>query len=555
MNHRSIIRLVALAALAVPALLTSHAASAAQCTDSIDTSSPVISDGFTFNLSNTRNAVSQITSANVTNLQLAYAVADVGSTMKRAAPAMTSQAIFYAAGDNVTAINRVSGCTYWTYAARVENKPLIGPNYVRSSAVYYLPKTSSQPAVVLFGDYYGYFYAVNAQNGAKIWAKFVGEETDYHMVTGSPQIYNGVMYLPVSSKEVVLTAASLVRRCCTSHGLIRAVNPYTGAYLWTYETTPKATLQPDGKSMGPNGESMWGVPAIDPARNAIYIGTGQNLTPPATNNSDSIIALDMSKGTVKWVFQGYAGDTWNASCQAPSPFDFHCVPPIGQDFDFGAPPILVHLANGNDAVIAGEKSGMVFSINPDTGAMNWSTRVGQGAPLGGIHWGLATDSHNVYAAVSDVTVNKISGVGGTGGTGGPDGMTEVTGATPGVYALDLQTGKLVWQFRTSHAYQGSNYDSIFSAAVSITNDVVFAGTLDGVMFGLRSSDGKLMWSYNTAHSFTDVNGTTGNGGTIDSVGAVPAGTDLLINSGYNQFGGVNPFQTGVGNAMYVFRLP
>ncbi|MFX8660971.1 hypothetical protein ABTM16_20290, partial [Acinetobacter baumannii] len=78
-----------------------------------------------------------------------------------------------------------------------------------------------------------------------------------------------------------------------------------------------------------------------------------------------------------------------------------------------------------------------FSINPDTGAMNWSTRVGQGAPLGGIHWGLATDSHNVYAAVSDVTVNKISGVGGTGGTGGPDGMTEVTGATPGVYALDL----------------------------------------------------------------------------------------------------------------------
>jgi polyvinyl alcohol dehydrogenase (cytochrome) len=52
-----------------------------------------------------------------------------------------------------------------------------------------------------------------------------------------------------------------------------------------------------------------------------------------------------------------------------------------------------------------------------------------------------------------------------------------------------------------------------------------------------------------------VNGTPGNGGTIDSVGAVPAGDDLFVNSGYNTFGGVNKWQFGPGNALFVLRLP
>jgi polyvinyl alcohol dehydrogenase (cytochrome) len=53
----------------------------------------------------------------------------------------------------------------------------------------------------------------------------------------------------------------------------------------------------------------------------------------------------------------------------------------------------------------------------------------------------------------------------------------------------------------------------------------------------------------------DVNGVSGNGGTIDSVGAVPAGSDLLVNSGYSTFGVANAWQAGAGNALFVFRLP
>ncbi len=98
-------------------------------------------------------------------------------------------------------------------------------------------------------------------------------------------------------------------------------------------------------------------------------------------------------------------------------------------------------------------------------------------------------------------------------------------------------------------------DSIFSAALSVTNDVVFAGSLDGTLHALRASDGSALWTYDTTRSFTGVNGSEGNGRTIDSVGAVIASGDVLVNSGNDTFGGVNVWQAGPGNALLVFRLP
>jgi len=48
---------------------------------------------------------------------------------------------------------------------------------------------------------------------------------------------------------------------------------------------------------------------------------------------------------------------------------------------------------------------------------------------------------------------------------------------------------------------------------------------------------------------------SGNGGTIDSVGVVIAGDNLLINSGYSTFGGAGPYQAGPGNTLFIVTLP
>jgi polyvinyl alcohol dehydrogenase (cytochrome) len=207
---------------------------------------------------------------------------------------------------------------------------------------------------------------------------------------------------------------------------------------------------------------------------------------------------------------------------------------------------------------------MLFSLNPDTGAKNWSARLGAGGKLGGIHWGMATDADRVYVGITDVTVDKITTLNADNIINfqdlAGDNMQQSANAAPGVYAVDLMTGKVVWERHPKHSYKDPSkgeltVESIYSAALSVTNDVVFAASLDGVVKAFRTSDGAELWSYDTTPKFTDLNGTSGNGGTIDSASAVPGGADLLVNSGFSTFGRPNKFQAGPGNALLIFRLP
>jgi hypothetical protein len=80
----------------------------------------------------------------------------------------------------------------------------------------------------------------------------------------------------------------------------------------------------------------------------------------------------------------------------------------GPDFDFGSSAILVSLANGKRALIAGQKSGVVTAGDPDRGgAILWQTCVGHGGALGGVQWGSAADATNIYVAVSDTSLRVV----------------------------------------------------------------------------------------------------------------------------------------------------
>src|SRR3546814_18766989 len=86
------------------------------------------------------------------------------------------------------------------------------------------------------------------------WSRFIGTEKDHHTITGAPQVYDGKLIVPVSSKEV-LSALFELRPCCSSHGLLQALDPYTGATLWTYDATAAARLQLRTGKLAPNGRS------------------------------------------------------------------------------------------------------------------------------------------------------------------------------------------------------------------------------------------------------------------------------------------------------------
>jgi polyvinyl alcohol dehydrogenase (cytochrome) len=262
----------------------------------------------------------------------------------------------------------------------------------------------------------------------------------------------------------------------------------------------------------------------------VYIGTGENYTRPTTNTSDAIQALDINTGKLIWNFQATSDDAYNVAC----PVFINCPDKSGPDLDFGMAPILTKRADGKDILIAGQKSGVVYALLPETGKLIWQTRIGKGGMLGGIHWGMATDGKYVYATNSD-------------NNAGIDKRDSSRKPSPGIYALDLLSGKLIWQ-TPAPACENKNCLSFNSAAPTVIPGIVFAGSLDGHISAYSTKDGKKLWDYNTAEDFGTVNGIGAKGGSIDGPAPVMADGILYVNSGYGMFG-----QMG-GNVLLAFEV-
>jgi polyvinyl alcohol dehydrogenase (cytochrome) len=466
---------------------------------------------------------------NVRDLKLKWAFAFPSSLRARSHPMYAAGALFIGSQDGtVFALERRTGCIRWSFSAPAE---------VRNAIVISDWKDGDMTAKPLayFGDIIGNVYAVDARTGSLVWS----DHADPHpstMITGSPTLYDGHLYVPVSSLEVI-AAANPHYACCTFKGSVVAYDASTGTRLWQTYTVAEAARQRGKNSvgadrLGPSGVPVWNSPAIDIKRRQLYVGTGENYSSPATSTSDSVLALDLDTGKVKWVYQSQPGDAWNVSCLTPD--KTNCPAENGPDHDFGAAPVLVHASDGRDYVIAGQKSGVVHAVDPDSGQEIWRNRVGRGGIEGGVLFGIAAFGDVVF-----VPINDRSAV-----------VTYAEPARPGLYALDARTGKQLWQApNTNVCHEHSSCDPGLSSAVTATPDIVWAGANDGYLRGYDTNSGKVLWSVDTAHAFDTVSGKRANGGSFGGAQAplVYHGT-LAVSSGYD-YGGKMP-----GNVLLMFAL-
>jgi polyvinyl alcohol dehydrogenase (cytochrome) len=201
--------------------------------------------------------------------------------------------------------------------------------------------------------------------------------------------------------------------------------------------------------------------------------------------------------------------------------------------------MLVSLGGGRRALIAGQKSGIVYALDPDhDGALLWQTRVGKGGKLGGVQWGLAADERQAYVAVSDVRI-LVAPADAPGARPSPSGLSVRfdPDAGGGLLALNLATGAVVW--RTPHPGCGGvpGCSPAQSAAVTAIPGVVFSGGLDGHLRAYAADSGRIVWDLDTQRPYATVNEVAAHGGSIDGPGAVVVGGMLFVNSGYGFFGG------------------
>lgn len=429
----------------------------------------------------------------------------------------------------------------------------------------------NQPSAVadIPGGHGATLYAVDRTNGALVWKTTL----DHHplsVVTQSPVFYEGRIYVGVSSLEEA--AARLPYDCCTFRGSMLALEASTGNILWRRYMTP----DPEGPNGDFTGVAVWGsAPTIDEERRSVYIATGNNYTlsdalttcladhrgdPEAQsecyaqfdapdNYAESVLALDLDTGAVKWARKLQNFGAWTFACDpdlipAVPVYAPNCEDLDGLDYDFGQSPMLVRTEVAGveqDLLGVGQKSGVFWAFDPDDGSTIWATRVGPGGVLGGMEFGAASDGERFYVQITNFDHTPFELVAG-------ERQGEVVNG--GIWAaLDASDGTMLWQTpdpsselpldgHMSHLTWGSGLGAGFFGVamgpMTVANGVVFAGSMDekGHMYAMDARNGTILWSFES-------------GGSVMSAPSIADGV-LYWGSGYST--GFN------NNKLYAFEI-
>ena len=443
--------------------------------------------------------------AEVPRLKLKWAFGFPGASATYGQPTVAGGRLFVGSEDGtVYSLDAHTGCTYWSYKAETTVKTALSVDSTGHS--------------VFFGDTNGNVYAVLAESGSPLW-KVHAESHPAARITGSPVLVGDRLYLPVSSGEEG-AAMDPKYPCCSFRGSVVALDAGSGKLIWKAYTIPqsaKLTGQHNSagtKLWGPSGAAVWSSPTLDVKAQAIYVATGNSYAEPDTKYTDAVLAFDMNSGKLLWSRQLTSQDRWNIACVAPD--RANCPQNPGNDFDFGSPPILRSLPDGQRLLIAGQKSGIVHALDPDhRGKILWEVRIAHGGPLGVIQWVGGADNSAVYFPRSDWDDS------------GPD-------AGGGLYALKVATGEKVWYAPppkpSCTATPGCSAAQM--APPTVIPDVVFSGSLDGHLRAYDTSDGTVIWDFDALHDFPTVNGAKAHGGSMNQSGPAIVDGMLFVNSGY-----------------------
>jgi len=294
--------------------------------------------------------------ADVPKLKLKWAFGFPKDPMAWAQPTVVGGRVFVGSvAGNVYSLDASSGCIYWTYStgrgAGVRSAVTIG-------------KLANGKWAAYFGDIKANAFAVDAETGALLW-KVQLDDHPVARITGAPIFVNGRVYVPMSSIEEA-SAQQKTYVCCTFRGSLSALDASTGKVLWkSYSVTdpPKAyhTGKEGTEMKGPAGAAIWSSPTVDLKRKVIYAATGNSYTGVNISTSDSIIAYDLETGRLIWSSQVQPKDNFIIGC----PNHPNCPEESGPDFDFGSSPVLRTLPNGKQIIVAGQKSGVVWGLDPD----------------------------------------------------------------------------------------------------------------------------------------------------------------------------------------------
>ncbi len=470
-------------------------------------------NGWGAGLENTRfqtSARAGLKAQDIPKLKVKWAIGIPAVSTMSGQPVVADGQLFFGTFSGlVIALDAKSGCARWVFEAKAG---------VRTALT--LGRLADGTSSLFFGDLSGQVYALDPDTGHERWS-MTADPHPHIRVTGTPVFYKDRLYVPLSSLEEV-AGAMPDYECCTFRGGVLALDAASGKEIWKTHTIAEAPSKRAKNAVGaqlwgPSGGAVWSAPTLDPVHNALYVTTGDSYSEPPASESDAVMAIALNDGKVKWVRQTLGGDAYTIACADPSPkSQVACPKSNGPDLDYGSSPVLAQRADGQRLLLAGQKSGMLYALDPENGKIRWQTKVADGGIVGGIEWGFAVGENRAFVAISGAWEQKA-------------------GKAGGISAVDLGTGKLVWNTPPSMdscAPGKARCNTGQLAAVSGLPGVVFSGSLDGHLRAYATKTGKIIWDNDTARDFVTVNGVTAHGGSLNGPGPALANGMVYVVSGY-----------------------
>jgi alcohol dehydrogenase (cytochrome c) len=427
-------------------------------------------------LSNTRDIKSPINAKNVSTLKALWTLPLGQESQSQfgsyAASPVVVHGVIYSQdlASNVSAIDLKTGEILWSksYAS-----PDQGPNGVNVGGGSVFGATADSA------------FALDQRTGKELWkVKLTGRGNEG--VDMAPGYHDGMVYVStVPGNNAKFYDNGL-------KGILWALDAKSGKKLWSFDTAPTETWSKKNTHINLGG-GLWHTPAFDTA-GGMYFGVGNpgpfpgsaefpwGKSRPGKNlYTNSLVKLDSKTGKLQWYYQVIPHDIY--------------------DWDFQNPPILTKV-KGKPAVVESGKVGIVVAVDRKTGKLLWKRPVGvhnghdndplyaskgqysklklgeevYPGRLGGVIAPMATDGKYVFAPVNNDSATWNSQT--------TNDATDGQSATGEVDAVDLDTGKLKWKVQFATSAFG---------ATTVSNDVVFATTFDGILHALSTKSGKILW--------------------------------------------------------------
>jgi polyvinyl alcohol dehydrogenase (cytochrome) len=428
-------------------------------------------------------------------------------------PTMVDDRLFITtSAGRIYSLDAKTGCTYWTYDAPSGSHTAVSIGELgqpkRAAIPRKLKRTLAHldvikaPSAAFFGDDTGAVYALDAQKGTLLWKTQVDTHPSARII-GTPVLYGDKLYVTVGSNEEK-NAANPNYSCCTFRGSVAALDMASGRVQWKSYTVLEEA-QPTRKNsagvqeFGPAGAAIASTASIDSKRGVLYVSTGRSTTGLEQSLVDAVAAFGLNDGKLRWVKQlTVKGEVAQSG--------------------FMSPPVLRTLSSGNEIILAGQLSGVVYGLDPDHGGeILWQNRLGtEAAPDGGgVAWGSAVDHRSLYVAVSGLLAQPSN----------PNGSLR---------ALDTRTGIARWRTQApAPACAWSEGACVHgqSQAVTVMPGGVFSGSLDGHLRAYSTIDGKILWDVDTAKAYQTQNGVRASGGPLDHGGPTIVNGSVYITSG------------------------